>query len=226
MWLASDQSTFAYNQALEPMPSPQSYHHGDLRRALIEAALAIVAKEGVKGLSIRKLARHVGVSHAAPGHHFASKAAILDALAVEGYKALNTSMEDAVAGIETPIERLLAIGRGYVSFAAAHPAHFRLMFRESLGVENQSEELNRHGGRAFDALRDCCRDVLAERGDPKDLEALTLSAWSLVHGLSTLWIDGTLQRGGVAPEGEVSVLQDEVERLFGALLREGLQRKS
>ena len=137
----------------------RTYHHGDLRRALLEAAWRLVAEKGLAALTLRELARDAGVSHAAPYHHFPTRTALLDALAVEGFAGLDRAMAEAKAGpaagdqaaeaatsgpgdpVPSPAEPgqtprpvdgadvMVRIGRAYVDFACAHPEQLQVMFR-------------------------------------------------------------------------------------------------
>src|SRR5262245_29182402 len=117
------------SSAAKPRSPKNSYHHGDLRRALTKAAWGLVRKEGVEALTLREVARKVGVTHAAPYHHFPSREALLDALSEEGFEELGNAMEAAIAGITDPSERLHVIGRVYIDQARAHPERIQVMFR-------------------------------------------------------------------------------------------------
>ncbi|MET9865788.1 TetR/AcrR family transcriptional regulator, partial [Streptomyces sp. NPDC006386] len=100
------------------------YHHGDLRRAILTAALDAIAVDGPSGLSLRDLARRAGVSHAAPAHHFKDRAGLLTAIAAEGFGLLATALREAAD--------LKEAGVRYVRFAREHPAHFQVMFAPEL----------------------------------------------------------------------------------------------
>ena len=104
------------------MTAKDAYHHGNLRRALLDGSLAVIAEKGVEGLSLRDVASRIGVSHAAPYHHFADKTALVNALALEGMALMDTQMAlaEEAAG-DDPKERLLGIGMAYVTFAVEHP---------------------------------------------------------------------------------------------------------
>ncbi len=162
-----------------------AYHHGDLRAALLDAAVALIAEGGLPALSLRECARRAGVSHAAPYRHFVDKDALLLAIARQGFEWLADAAEAAMARHKDPVERLDAYGVAYVRFAADHPVHHRVMFSASLGTaahEHEGED------RAFDLLLAAARDVVGASGaDP--LEA-ALAAWSLTHGLTMLILDG------------------------------------
>src|SRR3954465_7674531 len=106
-----------------------AYHHGDLRRAVLDAALEVIADAGPGAISLRDLARRAGVSHAAPAHHFKDKAGLLTAIAVEGNELLADSLTDALDEERTG---LIDLGVRYVRFALEHPAHFEVMYRPDL----------------------------------------------------------------------------------------------
>src|SRR5215469_1714316 len=109
------------------------YHHGHLRRALLDAALYVLTEEGLAGLTLRAVARRAGVSEAAPYHHFASKAALVEALVVETLQQLAQALqEEAQATARTPLDRLVAVGEAYVRFALGHRAGFQILYRPEL----------------------------------------------------------------------------------------------
>ncbi|HET7198311.1 MAG TPA: TetR/AcrR family transcriptional regulator [Burkholderiales bacterium] len=153
-----------------------TYHHGDLRPALLRAAARVLEKEGPAALSLRSLARRAGVSHNAPYRHFADREALLAALAAEGYRMLG----EALAGASGR-----AIGEAYLRFALAHPQRFRLMFGGHLPMARH-RELAAAAARPHQALVD------AFRAEPSigDAEQAAAAAWSLVHGLAHLLLDG------------------------------------
>jgi AcrR family transcriptional regulator len=170
-----------------------AYHHGDLRKALIEAAEAELAEKGVEGFTLRGCAKRAGVSHAAPAHHFKDANALLTALAAVAAQRLCESMQDRHARVEkTPRAQLIASGVGYVEFALANPALFRLLFGSDR--PNASDEsLHKQSSVAFMVL---VNDVSALTGnDPmaSDTGRLTIAAaWSLVHGIANLLIHGRI----------------------------------
>ncbi|HEX6835154.1 MAG TPA: TetR/AcrR family transcriptional regulator, partial [Polyangia bacterium] len=147
------------------------YHHGDLRRTLLDAALAIVAQAGPGALSLRELAREAGVSHAAPYRHFASREALVITLAAEGFLGLGAEMARSAEGETNPLRRLRAMGVAYVSYAVSHPGHFRLMFGSEARQRAEDSELARAGAPTLQSLI----DVIAEgqrvgqlrAGDPR-----------------------------------------------------------
>jgi AcrR family transcriptional regulator len=174
------------------------YHHGDLRRALIEASLAIVGDGGAAALSFRAVARSLGVSHAAPLHHFSDKRELLEAVASVGFERLAALLERSAARAGAdPVARLQATGVAYVRFALDQPELFRLMFGPELAAA-RSREHSAAGQRAFEAMRREAAASLAALGelDPERLRVVTTAAWSLVHGLATLSIDRRLAARG------------------------------
>ena len=155
------------------------YHHGNLRGALIVAAAGLLETEGEAGLTLRALADRAGVSRAAPYRHFADKAALLVTLAGEGFRVLDREMERAAAGEADAPGRLRAMARAYVAFAGRHDRMFRLMFSGPAG----SDDGVLHG-----------RLAQAVAGLPAATDGTAAAAaWSLIHGLAVLLIDGRLE---------------------------------
>ncbi|ANB04289.1 TetR family transcriptional regulator [Streptomyces ambofaciens] len=159
------------------MPTERSYHHGDLRRAVLTAALDVIATHGPAALSLRDLARRAGVSHAAPAHHFKDRAGLLTAVATEGYGLLSTALGEA--------EDLRDLGVRYVRFAATHPAHFQIMFRPELLRPDDPELLA-----ARERTRSMLRTAVEPYGD--DPAIGFMAAWSMAHGFATLLLSRNL----------------------------------
>lgn len=195
------------------MQARRDYHHGDLRSALLDSVGRIVREQGPAFVSIREVARRARVSHAAPSHHFGNKSGLLTAFAAQGFDRLadtvGRTIQDSHAS--TPPEVLAAMGRAYVHFALENPEHFAIMFRREL-LDEADPDLARASDRAYDALIATTRAAAAHgmlRADPTVAAA---AAWSLVHGLATLWIGGRLQaRTGTADPHQ---LADLVTHLF------------
>jgi len=178
------------------MPSHSSYHHGDLRGALITAAGRVLAAEGLPGLSLRAVAREAGVSHAAPYHHFDGKQDLIAALAIRGHESLRAALVDAWRSTRGgPLAELRAMGLAYIRHAAAQPHVFRLMLRpEWTGLDREAPGLRRAADSAFGELEACVRRAV-DRGEASgDPRTIALTAWCSVHGLAVLWVDGTLDR--------------------------------
>jgi AcrR family transcriptional regulator len=171
-----------------------SYHHGDLPRALLRAALRLVETEGAEALTLRGAARLAGVSQTAPYRHFADKQALLAAVAEEGFRTMTEAMRRASVSHEAdPLGRFRALGLAYVEFATKHQAHFRVMFGRAAADRSAYPSLRAAAAETFgllvDAIKDCQRAGLVRPGDP---EELALAAWSGTHGLSSLAVDGQL----------------------------------
>src|SRR6266404_6293460 len=139
-----------------------AYHHGDLRRALIAAARAILEEDGLSALSLRATARRASVSQAAPYHHFPDKDALLAALGAEGFDALDRSMRDRMEGLVDPAQRLIASGTAYVAFAVENPALFQIMFGATMRGARAYAERSEAGARAYATLERAVLATLAE----------------------------------------------------------------
>lgn len=191
--MSTSDSTRAPRSRFRPhRRQPDQYHHGDLRRALIDAALHLVERRGPDGFTLRETARVVGVSHTAPYRHFTDKAALLAAVALEGVNGMRTAMLDAIRNVTDPMARLEALGVAYVAYAVGHPAHFRVMYGKHLdGAAPDLKEVKQQKlGLLLESVAACQDAGVLPAGPP---EPLALACWSAVHGLATLLIDGTLQ---------------------------------
>jgi AcrR family transcriptional regulator len=206
-----------------PARRPRTYHHGDLRRALTDAALALVAERGPEGFTLREAARRAGVTHAAPYRHFASKNALLAAAAEEGFRDLQAAMNRAlVAADDDPMAQVKALGIAYVRHAVGHPAHFRVMF-DAGGVERaRFPSLANAALATFGLLSDAIARCQAARRIPAgDTADLALPAWAIVHGLSALIVNDQLAEAGIG-EQRVEQLADIVT----SALQDGLTSKA
>lgn len=174
------------------------YHHGDLRNALLEAALIILERDGEAGLGLRDLARAVGVSPAAPYRHFDSRAALLEALAVTGFQRFTRAMADV--SVADPADMLSAMGKTYVLFALNNAALFRLMFSPQLKRDNRPG-LRMAAEAAFATLRH------VSGGDTREGRIAALAAWARVHGLAVLLLDGQI---AIAAGEDIEALISEI----------------
>ncbi|RPK32841.1 MULTISPECIES: TetR/AcrR family transcriptional regulator [Streptomyces] len=190
------------------MTADGSYHHGNLRAALLERAEAVLTASGAEGLSLRGLARDLGVSHAAPSRHFRDRQALLDALAVSGFTTLNARLRSAAAGgtdgadgadeAAGPVgarlvgARLAGLGRAYVDFAVGHTALLDLMFTVK-HADDSSAELRELGHESLlivaRLMEEGQRTGAVRPGDPVQLAQV---AFSTVHGLATLAVAALL----------------------------------
>ncbi|MEL6606228.1 MAG: TetR/AcrR family transcriptional regulator [Cyanobacteria bacterium J06614_10] len=174
------------------MAKKQPYHHGDLRQALLNAALIALETKDANSLSLREVARQAGVSHTAPYRHFADKAALLSAVAEEGFIEFGQYLKDAlIAG--DPAGSLQAAGTAYVRYALDHPTHFRVMFSHFPESEPVDSALYTVSKEAFQILVDIIEAGQAAGAmKPGDAYLLALGRWSMVHGLAMLLLDGML----------------------------------
>jgi len=180
-------------------PSAKSpYHHGNLREALVAGARAILEKDGLNALSLRGVAREVGVSQAAPYHHFKDKDALLDAVAAAGFQDFTEGQAQASKAADLPT-RAMDLGLAYVSFATTNPALFQLMFGREIMAASGSNELQEASGKSFGYISDVCSKITKMRGTSDQGDNLAMAAWSLVHGLSTLLVN---QRISEATSGD------------------------
>ncbi|MBU60048.1 MAG: TetR family transcriptional regulator [Alcanivorax sp.] len=199
------------------MKSVSTYHHGNLRPALVEEGLALLAEKGGDGFSLRELARRVGVTANASYRHFANKDALLLALAAEGFRRLRAAQEAAEAAADGPGRQLVAGGLSYLRFAHANPALFRLMFSGAAAAhrsgDNDDPELTEASAAAFETLRQAvARTGLA--GDDDGHHA-ALRAWAMVHGFSHLLLDGQLDHLGGDPLAEAEAALTDAIRAAG-----------
>ncbi len=176
----------------------RGYHHGELRRALVGAALGLLAEDGADAVSLRAVARRAGVSAMAPYRHYPDKEALLAAVAVQGFGGLCAVLrtaDDAAPTGQALVEQAVA----YVRYALENPALFRLMFGpKRLGTH---PELTAAGEAAYAVL---AARVAAEAPADTDRDARALGCWSLVHGLASLFLDGRISDKTAAPDGDVT----------------------
>lgn len=170
----------------------KSYHHGDLRQALLSEGSAMLEESGLEGLSLRKLAVRVGVSHAAPEHHFPTLKALLTAIAAEGFARFGAAMRKGMAeAADDAVSQLRGASRGYLAFATAQPHLFRLMFNANL-LDWSDPRLGECGASARGVLTEICLPVARARGldTVEGRAAVEHLVWSQIHGSAHLVIDG------------------------------------
>ena len=211
----------------------RSYHHGDLREALLVAAEELLVEGGVQGLTLRACARRAGVSHAAPKHHFDDVADLLSEVAARSYDRLSDALEltQKQAGSD-PADRFIALARAYVGFSRQYPANFRLMFRSD-ALNDQHENLKRAASRAFALMTssitvlrseaDVTVDTLQDRIKDKALQNDILIGWSHIHGYAQLLLEG--QFDGFADAEGVDEFVERTLRDTGARLSEMLRAR-
>ena len=177
------------------------YHHGDLRRALVDEAVRTIDRHGVEGLTLRTIGDRLGVSRTALYRHFADKPTLLAAVGGEGFRLLRTALTDAWEQQGRGRAGFEAMGAAYVRFAVAHPAHYRVMFGGFIESCAKDDAFVEEARAAFQVLV----DALVEQQQaglvrPDDPLLLARMIWSLVHGISMLAIDGQLR--GADEQGE------------------------
>lgn len=179
-------------------PAKAAYHHGDLRRNLLDAALGLVASHGVQGFTLREAARAANVSHNAPYRHFPSRTHLLVELAIEGQGHLLSALKAAVARTTDQRQRFIKLGVAYVEFAIENAAQFRVMFSSDVRCE-RTEALTAAQNATFHFFEGI---LLAgeESGllRPGAVHQHALVGWSALHGAATLLLDGVLEQTAMA----------------------------
>ena len=200
----------------------QPYHHGDLRRALIETALELVTEEQDWAFSLREVARRAGVSHQAPYNHFPEKQDLLAAVAVVGFERLRDGMKRAIAGIDDPEALVVAIGRTYVRLGLENPALYRLMFGPAIADAGPGDRpmVVRSAGAAARAVLEDAIGRGARSGafsvspaSPKDAVLAAHVFWSAVHGLTMLALDRLMAPEVTVDEMIEALVRSEIRAL-------------
>ena len=171
------------------MTDREAYHHGDLRRALLDRAEQVVDAQPDNELSMRSLAADVGVSITAPKSHFQSKADLLSALAARGFDRLRDATSQPMQGpANQPRAMIEELAKSYLQFSQDHPGLYKIMFAS--GLDHDSDPALQHSSsRAYANLRNCFDQIFPEN-DPAETEKRILAAWALVHGFATLLNNG------------------------------------
>ncbi len=176
------------------MTGRKTYHHGDLKNALIRAGAEILAAEGVGGLSLRKVAKWAGVSHAAPYAHFADKQSLIAAISTEGFRQLDGRIS-AIAERHSgdPARQVVEAAWAYAAFAQEDPGRFRLMFSSVLEKEKEYPEFVEATGQNFErvvGIVEACQRAGILRPGPAELMAVAV--WGQVHGIIALALEGQI----------------------------------
>jgi AcrR family transcriptional regulator len=194
------------------MERPRTYHHGNLKQTLINAAVTLIGEVGPRGFTLREVARRARVSHNAPYRHFRDKEDLLAAVGVQGFRRLTKAMQRAADTGSTPRERLQLCGRGYVGFALRWPQHFQVMF-DLPSDEGRNADCAAAGKEAFATLLnivvECQQSGALGEGDS---QRVSFIMWSMVHGVAKLAISHQL------PFGNADLLEftDTVSRILAS----------
>jgi AcrR family transcriptional regulator/uncharacterized protein YndB with AHSA1/START domain len=195
-----------------PRKPSRPYHHGNLRRALLDEAIATIRTDGVDAVTLREIGARVGVSRTALYRHFADKGALLSAVATEGFRTLRQALVAAWEDGGRDGHAFRAMGVAYVGFAVANPSHYRVMFGGPVDPREPDPELVTEGQAAFQALVDALvalqRDGLMRPGD--DSALMATHVWALVHGIAMLSLDGKLRKPGLVD----ALMQYSLDRLW------------
>jgi AcrR family transcriptional regulator len=194
-------------------PLPKRYHHGDLRRVLIDAALQLVEEGGAEGLSVREAARRAGVSPGAPFRHFPSRDALMTAVAGEAQRRFRAEIAAALAEApaDDPLARFRCIGLAYLRWAMRNPTHFEIVSSGRYFDHDNSAELSRDNAEVIGMTERALADAFAQ-GQLRiaDLKQAQIAGRAMVYGFARMNIDGHFPRWGIAP--------DEAERTAEAIL--------
>jgi len=200
--------------AAPPQPSPKPYHHGDLRRALVDAALHLAA-EGAE-VSVREAARRAGVSPGAPFRHFPSRDALMTAVAVEAQRRFRSEIELALAAAppDDPLAQVRSLGLGYLRWAMKNPAHFEIISTGKYFDHDAAGELSKDNAEIIAMMARLLGEAAA-RGKLRhgDLKRTRIAARALVYGFARMLIDGHFPRWGVADD-EVEPMAEGILDLF------------
>jgi AcrR family transcriptional regulator len=165
----------------------QAYHHKDLRNALVDEAIAMLADDGSGSLTLRELARRLGVTHTAPYAHFTDKKALLEVVADAGFARLTERIQAARATTNDPAAAMEAMGLAYIAFARENANWYRLMFTDPELMNDPECQMSKEGEHAFEALI----EAIAAFHPPADIDIqeFAVAVWSFVHGVAMLEID-------------------------------------
>lgn len=213
---------------MPPAAPRRSYHHGNLRQAVIDTALQLADESGDERISLREVARRIGVSSGAPFRHFADHGALMAAIAEEATVRLRLMVErDQHVSAPAAIERLRAMGHSFLAWAQQHPTSFRLVSARRLYDFNASTTLTTH----FQAVRERTISLVRQAQAEGDLdrhvapERLALMLRSAVYGMARMHVDGQLGQWGVPDRSAAGELQATLDALINGLKRPAPQKK-
>ncbi|HAE58865.1 MAG TPA: TetR family transcriptional regulator [Anaerolineae bacterium] len=198
------------------MPAKKTYHHGDLKNALIRAGVEILAEQGVGGLSLRQVALRAGVSHAAPYAHFADKQSLIAAISTDGFQRLYEKLADAAnANRADPRQQLLETANAYLEFAADDPARFKVMFSGILEQEKDYPEFVEASQTNYELVVEIVQTCQAAGVlPPGPAERTAISIWATVHGLAALALERQIPHTLLEQVSMRELLLHSLETLF------------
>ncbi len=198
--------------------SKKSYHHGNLREALVDAALEILSNDGVDGVSLRKVALRAEVSATALYTHFRDKRELLAEMAAQGFEGLSMAMLEQSKGIDDTAERLLALSRSYVFFAIENASLFQLMFGKQLSNLAEFPVLAEASANCYAMMTNAVAEQMKDGKGVASAQIGAAAAWSMIHGLSTLINDGKI----TAESSGVDSIDDLIRQVGTMLIFTGL----
>ncbi|MBS7780076.1 TetR/AcrR family transcriptional regulator [Acidovorax sp. CCYZU-2555] len=196
-----------------PAAPRRAYHHGHLREALIEAAVQLIEEQGVDKLSVREAAKRAGVSPGAPFRHFATRTALLTAVAEQATERLRAQVQQALqtASAQPPLVRFAAIGHAYLAWASAHPTHFRVISERHLIDYESSDAMVRSNAAIRDLMQQLLVEAFGEQRDERDQALARIAARALVYGLARMAVDGHFPEWGLAQQATDKTLADTLD---------------
>jgi len=203
-------------------PAAKRYHHGDLRRALIDAALRLAERGGVEGISVREAARLAGVSPGAPFRHFETRDALMTAVAEEAQRRFRVEIDTvlAEAPASDPLSRFRSFGLAYLRWAMRNPAHFEIISTGRYFNHDGAAALSRDNAELIAMIERLLEDALAQgQLRPSDLKTLKVAGRALVYGFARMNLDGHLPRWGVADEDIERTAEAVLDLFVGAIAR-------
>lgn len=198
----------------------KAYHHGDLRAALIAAAGEMLERDGPEAISLRAVARAAGVSQSAPYNHFQSKEDLLATVAALGFDALAASQKRASNTAHPGEARITALGLDYIAFALAHPQLYRLMYGAGVSDWCAHPAVMEAKGASFRPVQDALKEHLGRHSTCADVETAAIAGWALVHGLSMLLLDRSLDPAKKAGGGSDGLVRRVVTSFAAGLKRD------
>jgi AcrR family transcriptional regulator len=193
--------------------SNKSYHHGDLRQALLDATLALIEQNGPEGFTLRAAAREAGVTPSATYHHFKDKEDLVAAVAQEGFDLLRKKLKAAAQVPASPRERSRNVGAAYVLFAVEHPTRFRVMLGYGVLTRPNSAAAAVEAMQTYRFVREILVAGLTEDSSEHPSEAEVLGWWSVVHGLAFLAIDGYLGKASKSAKHADEIVRNVIDAL-------------